>query len=172
MHMSMNSELLQLGSGVFYLQHHKRACARHRCWSIVPFGMCGNQCVEQCGHSQLYPDCPLDVLTFPISRVEPFRGRESRGPISNTRIWPLCKGVGICNDQHPAYEVFGVEKVVVACKPFRPCVPIYFPKGGRLHQNVSSSCRHGARGVFREPSSRLGQKCVIQQWRHRPSRTE
>ena len=63
-HMSMNSELLAPGTGVFYLRGNDN--------EHVPTTIVGSSskadCVaiqyERSGHSQLYADCPLDRLTF------------------------------------------------------------------------------------------------------------
>ena len=68
------------------------------------------------GHSRLYPDCPLDRLTVPISRAESSLGHESCGPFSVTRIWPLWQGVGSSNHHHLRDVIFRV----VACKLLRP----------------------------------------------------
>ena len=45
------------------------------------------------GHSQIYPNCSLDRLAFPISCAESSLGHESPGPFSITGIRPPWQGV-------------------------------------------------------------------------------
>ena len=65
-HVSMNFELLELGSGVFYL----RGTMIKRVLTAIVSPSSTPDCVaiqyEQSGHFQLYPDCSLDHLMFPM----------------------------------------------------------------------------------------------------------
>ena len=65
--MSMNSKLLAPGNGVFYL----RGTTNERVPTTIVGSLSKADCVaiqyERSGHSQLYADCPLDRLTFPIT---------------------------------------------------------------------------------------------------------
>ena len=49
-------------------RHYQRACARHHCGLILKGGLCGRPIWAVC-HSQLWADCPLYRLTFPITRA-------------------------------------------------------------------------------------------------------
>ena len=69
-HMSMNYELLAAGTGVFYL----RGTMNERVPAPIVGASSKADCVaiqyERCGHSQVYADCPLDRLTFPITGAD------------------------------------------------------------------------------------------------------
>ena len=75
-HIPRNSELLDPSSGVVYPgTTNEHVTAANVAPSSTP------DCVaiqyERSGHPQLYLDCPLDHLVFPISRAESSLGRPS-----------------------------------------------------------------------------------------------
>ena len=87
-HMSMNSELLEPGSGVFYLRGDTKKSLIPTIWTTPSTLDCVAIQYEWCGHSHLYLDCILDCLMSPISHAESSLDHESHGPFSITRIWP------------------------------------------------------------------------------------
>ena len=63
---AINADLLAPGSNVFSLRGHRGACACHCC-----FPECVSISYERSGHTQqLYRECPMERLTFPIVRAE------------------------------------------------------------------------------------------------------
>uniref|UniRef100_A0A7S4FZN3 Uncharacterized protein n=1 Tax=Eutreptiella gymnastica TaxID=73025 RepID=A0A7S4FZN3_9EUGL len=89
-----HSEVLGPGSGVFYL----RGTVNKRVPATIVGPSAAPDCVAvQCEcicHSQLYLDCPLDHLTFPISCAQSSWAPESHGPFSITRLPSPGQGCG------------------------------------------------------------------------------
>ena len=139
-HMSMNSHLLAPGTGVFYLQ----GTTNKRVPATIVGSSSKADCVaiqyERSGHSQLYADCPLDRLTFPITHSDSAASdcdcaaQCAAVPALPPSSAPLSvpSSVSLLPPRRRD-EVFGVEETVVACKPLRPprpCLPserVYIP---------------------------------------------
>ena len=69
-HMSMNSKLLAPGTGVFYLRGTANEHVPATIVGLSSKADCAAIQYERFSHFRLYADCPLDSLTFPITRAD------------------------------------------------------------------------------------------------------
>ena len=68
--MAMNADLLAPGSKVFYLRGTTGERVPATVVGLSSFPECVAISYERSGHTQLYKDCPVERLTFPIERAE------------------------------------------------------------------------------------------------------
>ena len=64
----MNADLLASGSNVFYLRGNTRERVPATVVGLLSFLECVAISYERSSHTQLYCDCPVERLTFPIVR--------------------------------------------------------------------------------------------------------
>ena len=69
-HMAMNADLLALGSNVFSLRGTTGECVPATIVGLSSFPDFVAISYEHSGHTELYRDCPVEHLTFPIVRTK------------------------------------------------------------------------------------------------------
>ena len=100
---------------------------------------------EQSSHSQLYADCPLDRLTFPITRADclvsdrdgtmpPLLVVRAMAPFVSQAKWPPWQGVWAAATINTAgMRSLGWRRLLLHANPSGHCIPAYLPKGCTLH---------------------------------------
>ena len=141
-HMSMNSELLVPGTGVFYLRGTTNKCVPTTIVGSLSKADCVAIQYEQSGHSQLYADCPLDRLTFPFCTCRIFAARyisflfvvRAAAPFVSQAKRPPWQGVwAAATINTVGMRCLGWRRLLLHANPLGHRVPANLPKGCTLH---------------------------------------
>ena len=84
----MNADLLAPGSNVFYLRGTTREHVLATIVGLSSFPECVAISYERSGHTQLYRDCPVGRLTFPIVRAESPASERCPSPPPTATVGP------------------------------------------------------------------------------------
>ena len=82
----MNADLLAPGSNVFYPRGTIGELVPATAVGLVSFPECVAISYERSSHTQLYCDCPVERLTFPIVRAESPTSKRCPSPPPTTAI--------------------------------------------------------------------------------------
>ena len=85
----MNADLLAPGSNVFYLRDTtgERECVPATVVALLSFLECVTISYERSSYTQLYCDCPVEQLTFPIVRPESPASKRCPSPPPTAAVW-------------------------------------------------------------------------------------